>query len=100
MSTQRLSRKEIKHDVREDAFRHGVEASYEYVKGHRRPLLLTIVGVIALVLAISLTAITLAFFVFVMIRSRLARDAKERVSKEAAPPSPRPAASGGSLGRH
>ena len=55
---------------------------------------------IALLLAISLTALTLAFFVFVMIRSRLARDAKERRSKTAAPPSPRPAASGGSLGRH
>jgi UDP-GlcNAc:undecaprenyl-phosphate/decaprenyl-phosphate GlcNAc-1-phosphate transferase len=55
---------------------------------------------IALLLAISLTALTLAFFVFVMVRSRLARDDKERRLKAAEPPSPRPAASGGSLGRH
>jgi tetratricopeptide (TPR) repeat protein len=53
MSTQRLSRKEIKHDVREDAFRHGVEASVDYVKGHQRPLVLSIVGAIALVAAVS-----------------------------------------------
>jgi UDP-GlcNAc:undecaprenyl-phosphate GlcNAc-1-phosphate transferase len=55
---------------------------------------------IALILAISLTAITLIFFAFVMIRSRLARDAKEPPSGDVPTPSPRPAASGGSLGRH
>jgi predicted negative regulator of RcsB-dependent stress response len=53
MATQRLSRKEIKHDVREDAFRHGVEASYEYVKGHRRSLVLAVVGVVVVIAAVA-----------------------------------------------
>jgi predicted negative regulator of RcsB-dependent stress response len=53
MTTQRLSRKEIKHDVREDAFRHGVEASYDYVRGHQRTLLLSAVAVVALIAAIA-----------------------------------------------
>jgi hypothetical protein len=47
--SQRLSRKEIKHEIRDDAFRHSVGASYEYVLGHRRTLILGIAG--ALVLA-------------------------------------------------
>jgi tetratricopeptide (TPR) repeat protein len=51
--SQRLSRKEIKHDIRDDAFHHGVEASYEYVSGHRRLLLGVIGGVIALALLIA-----------------------------------------------
>jgi predicted negative regulator of RcsB-dependent stress response len=53
MSTQRLSRKEIKHDVRDDAFKHGVEASYEYVKGHQRNLVMSIVGALVVVAAIA-----------------------------------------------
>jgi tetratricopeptide (TPR) repeat protein len=53
MTTQRLSRKEIKHDVRDDAFRHSVEASYDYVRGHQRNLLLVIAGVVALAAAVA-----------------------------------------------
>ncbi|HEV8632127.1 MAG TPA: tetratricopeptide repeat protein [Thermoanaerobaculia bacterium] len=52
MSSQRLSRKEIKHEIRDDAFRHSVEASYDYVRGHRRNLLLGIGGVVLLALAV------------------------------------------------
>lgn len=53
MSQQRLSRKEIKHDLRDDAFHHTVGAGYEYVAGHRRQLLLVLGGV---VLAAALAA--------------------------------------------
>ena len=49
MSSQRLSRKEIKHEIRDDAFRHAVGESYDYVRGHRRNLLLAIGGVVLLV---------------------------------------------------
>jgi tetratricopeptide (TPR) repeat protein len=49
MTEQRLSRKEIKHDVRDDAFRHGVTEGYEYVAGHRRLLLAILGGIVALV---------------------------------------------------
>ncbi|HEV8238203.1 MAG TPA: tetratricopeptide repeat protein [Thermoanaerobaculia bacterium] len=46
MSSQRLSRKEIKHDIRDDALRHAVGESYDYVRGHRRNLVLAIAGVV------------------------------------------------------
>jgi tetratricopeptide (TPR) repeat protein len=46
---QRLSRKEIKHDVRDDAFRHGVQEGYQYVAGHTRLLIGVLVGILALV---------------------------------------------------
>ena len=49
MSTQRLSRKEIKHEIRDDAFRHAVGESYDYVRGHRRNLVLGIAAVVVLV---------------------------------------------------
>jgi len=49
MSTQRLSRKEIKHDVRDDAFRHAVEGGYDYVRGHQRNLILVIASIVVLV---------------------------------------------------
>lgn len=52
MSTQRLSRKEIKHEIREDAFRHVVGDSYDYVRGHRRNLALAIGGVVLVVVAV------------------------------------------------
>ena len=48
MSTQRLSRKEIKHEIRDDAFRHAVGESYDYVRGHRRNLLLLVAAVLLL----------------------------------------------------
>jgi hypothetical protein len=48
MSSQRLSRKEIKHEIREDAFRHAVEESYDYVRDHRRNLVLGIAAVVLL----------------------------------------------------
>ncbi len=50
MSSQRLSRKEIKHEIREDAFRQAVGESYDYVLGHRRNLAL---GVVALVVVVA-----------------------------------------------
>lgn len=53
MSTQRLSRKEIKHEIRDDAFRHAVGESYGYVRGHQRNLLLAIGGVVLLVAAVA-----------------------------------------------
>jgi len=53
MSTQRLSRKEIKHEIRDDAFRHAVGESYDYVRGHRRNLLLGIAAVVVLVVGIA-----------------------------------------------
>jgi predicted negative regulator of RcsB-dependent stress response len=49
MSSQRLSRKEIKHEIRDDAFRHVVGESYDYVRGHRRNLILAIGAVVVLV---------------------------------------------------
>jgi predicted negative regulator of RcsB-dependent stress response len=49
MSSQRLSRKEIKHDVRDDAFRHAVEGGYDYVRGHQRNLILVIASIVVLV---------------------------------------------------
>ena len=52
MSSQRLSRKEIKHEIREDAFRQAVGDSYGYVLRHRRNLLLAIGGVLLLIAAI------------------------------------------------
>jgi tetratricopeptide (TPR) repeat protein len=53
MSSQRLSRKEIKHEIRDDAFRHSVEASYDYVRGHRRNLVLGVTAVLLLVAGIA-----------------------------------------------
>jgi len=53
MSSQRLSRKEIKHEIRDDAFRHSVEASYDYVRGHQRNLVLGIAAVLLLVVGIA-----------------------------------------------
>ena len=52
MSTQRLSRKEIKHEIRDDAFRHAVGESYGYVRGHQRNLLLGIGGVALAIAAV------------------------------------------------
>ena len=52
MTSQRLSRKEIKHEIRDDAFRHAVGESYGYVLGHRRNLLLAIGGVVVLIAAV------------------------------------------------
>jgi tetratricopeptide (TPR) repeat protein len=46
MSTQRLSRKEIKHEIRDDAFRHAVGGGYDYVRGHGRNLALTLAGLV------------------------------------------------------
>jgi UDP-GlcNAc:undecaprenyl-phosphate GlcNAc-1-phosphate transferase len=54
----------------------------------------------ALILAISLTLITLAFFAFVMIRSRLARNERDRRAEKTPEAAPRAAASGGSLGHN
>jgi predicted negative regulator of RcsB-dependent stress response len=51
--SQRLSRKEIKHEIRDDAFHQGVERSYDYVRSHRRNLILAIVGVVLLAVAIG-----------------------------------------------
>jgi predicted negative regulator of RcsB-dependent stress response len=51
--SQRLSRKEIKHEIRDDAFRHSVGASYDYVLGHQRTLILAIVGALLLAGAIA-----------------------------------------------
>jgi hypothetical protein len=51
--SQRLSRKEIKHDIRDDAFHHSVEAGYGYVADHRRMLLLVLAGVVAVAVAIA-----------------------------------------------
>ena len=50
MTSQRLSRKEIKHDIRDDALRHAVGESYDYVRGHGRNLALAI-GALVLVVA-------------------------------------------------
>lgn len=52
MSTQRLSRKEIKHEIRDDAFRHAVGESYDYVLGHQRNLLLGAGAVLLLIVAV------------------------------------------------
>src|SRR5687768_17464429 len=52
MSTERLSRKEIKHEIRDDAFRHAVGESYGYVLGHRRNLLLGAGAVVLLIVAV------------------------------------------------
>ena len=52
MTEHRLSRKEIKHDVRDDAFRHGVAESYQYVTGHGKLLVGVLVGILALVAAV------------------------------------------------
>jgi TolA-binding protein len=52
MTSQRLSRREIKHDVRDDAFRHAVGEGYDYVRGHRRNLVLGIGGIVLLIAAI------------------------------------------------
>jgi predicted negative regulator of RcsB-dependent stress response len=52
MSSTRLSRKEIKHEIRDDAFRHAVGESYGYVRGHQRNLLLAIGGVVLLIAAV------------------------------------------------
>jgi predicted negative regulator of RcsB-dependent stress response len=52
MSSQRLSRKEIKHEIREDAFRQAVGESYGYVLGHRRNLLLGAGIVVLLIVAV------------------------------------------------
>jgi tetratricopeptide (TPR) repeat protein len=49
MSSQRLSRKEIKHDVRDDAFRHSVEVGYDYVRDHRRNLVVAIAAAVVLI---------------------------------------------------
>ena len=49
MSSQRLTRKEIKHDVRDDAFRHAVEGGYGYVRGHQRNLILAIASIVVVV---------------------------------------------------
>lgn len=49
MSQERLSRKEIKHDVREDAFQQSVAGGVQYVAGHRGMLLGVIAGILALV---------------------------------------------------
>lgn len=51
--SQRLSRKEIKHEIRDDAFHHSVERSYDYVLSHRRNLILAIAGVLLLAVAIG-----------------------------------------------
>lgn len=52
MSTQRLSRKEIKHEIREDAFRQVVGEGYDYVRGHGRNLTLAIGGVALAIVAV------------------------------------------------
>ena len=49
MSQERLSRKEIKHDVREDAFQHSVAEGVHYVAGHRRMLIGIVAGILVLV---------------------------------------------------
>ena len=51
MTEHRLSRKEIKHDIQDDAFRHGMAESVHYVAGHRN-LLLGILAGIALLIAV------------------------------------------------
>ena len=51
MSSQRLSRKEIKHDIRDDALRHAVGESYDYARGHWRNLALAIGGIVLVVAA-------------------------------------------------
>jgi len=53
MSSQRLSRKEIKHDIRDDALRHAVGESYDYARGHWRNLALAIGGVVLVVAAFA-----------------------------------------------
>ena len=53
MSSQRLSRKEIKHEIRDDAFHQGVERSYDYVVSHRRNLVLAIAGALLLACALG-----------------------------------------------
>lgn len=53
MSSQRLSRKEIKHDIRDDALRHAVGESYDYVRGHGRNLALAIGGIVLVVAAFA-----------------------------------------------
>src|SRR5687768_6705232 len=52
MSSERLSRKEIKHEIRDDAFRHAVGESYGYVLGHRRNLILGAAAVLLLIAAV------------------------------------------------
>jgi tetratricopeptide (TPR) repeat protein len=68
MTQQRLSRKEIKHDIQEDAFRHGVAETFQYVAGHRRLLVGALVGVLALVA------------LFIAVRAYMA--SRERASSE------------------
>ena len=51
--SQRLSRKDIKHEIRDDAFHQSVEASYDYVRSHRRNLILAIAGALLLAGAIG-----------------------------------------------
>jgi hypothetical protein len=54
--------------------------------------------VVAIVLAVSLIVLTIAFFAFVILRARLARRRLD-AAEAASPPSPRPVAPGGVLGR-
>jgi tetratricopeptide (TPR) repeat protein len=51
--SQRLSRKEIKHDIRDDAFHHSVGASYDYVASHWGLLAGIIGGVVAVALLVA-----------------------------------------------
>ena len=51
--SQRLSRKEIKHEIRDDAFHQSVERSYDYVVSHRRNLILAIAGAVLLAAGIA-----------------------------------------------
>jgi tetratricopeptide (TPR) repeat protein len=78
--SQRLSRKDLKHDIRDDAFHHGVEASYEYVAGHRRLLLGAIGGVIAVALLIA------GVRVYLLQRERAANEALGEAVKVTAAP--------------
>jgi hypothetical protein len=52
MTEQRLSRKEIKHDIQEDAFRHSVAEGYQYVAGHGKLLLGVVAGILLLAAAV------------------------------------------------
>ena len=49
--SQRLTRKSIKHDIREDTFRTSIDRSVDFVTGHGRMLLMALAGVLVLVAA-------------------------------------------------
>jgi UDP-GlcNAc:undecaprenyl-phosphate GlcNAc-1-phosphate transferase len=56
--------------------------------------------VAAILLAGSLTVLTLVFFAFVIVRARLARGRQDAAAADVVLPSPRSVTPGGALGRH